>query len=252
MDDDGSYPIAAPPYNKYYGPSQFNVPNAFSLGVNYDLPGMALQNALLRRVAGGWTIAGITSLQSGTPFTVQNTNPLAVKTTAPDGTPITSVNYSAELAAGNLQYVASSGDYNADGNNTDYPNVTGYTQKRKRSDFLKGHGVFPVICSTQLNLLPCDNFTLPAFGSEGNETPNRFVNPGYAETELTLKKATRITERFNFELRLDAFNVFNRVNLQTVDGHIQDHASAPPSTKLSAPMSRRESRTEFGVAECFA
>jgi hypothetical protein len=219
MDDWGSYPTAAPNYNQYYSPSQYNVPNAFSLGWAYVLPGAELPNGLLRRVAGGWTLSGVTSLQSGTPFSVQNTNPLAVSATGTDGLPITSANYAAELAAGHLQYVPTSGDYNADGNNTDYPNVTAYTQKHNRSDFLLGHGIFPVCAG---GALPCGNFTLPAFGSEGNQTPNRFLNPGYADTDLTLKKTTRITERINMELRLDTFNLFNRVNLTTVDPKLQD------------------------------
>lgn len=219
MDDWGSYPTAAPPYNQYYSPSQYNVPNAFSLGWAYELPGDQLHNAILKRVAGGWTLSGVTSLQSGTPFSVQNTNPLAVSTTGTDGAHITSANYAAELAAGHLQYLPTSGDYNADGNDTDYPNVTAYTQKHNRSDYLKGHGIFPVCAG---GALPCGNFTLPTFGSEGNETPNRFVNPGYADTDLTMKKTTQITERVNVELRFDTFNLFNRVNLTAVDGHLQD------------------------------
>jgi len=231
MDDWGSYPTAAPPYNLYYSPSQYNVPNAFSLGWAYQLPGDQLPNAFLKRVAGGWTLSGVTSLQSGTPFAVQNTNPLAVSTTGTDGVPITSANYAAELAAGHLQYVPTSGDYNADGNNTDYPNVTAYTQKHSRSDFLKGHGIFPVCAG---GALPCGNFTLPAFGSEGNETPNRFLNPGYADTDLTLKKTTPITERVNFEIRLDTFNLFNRVNLTAVDGHLQDTTFGQSSSTYAA------------------
>jgi hypothetical protein len=219
MDDWGSYPTAAPPYNQFYSPSLYNVPNAFSLGWAYELPGAELPNQILRRVAGGWTLSGVTSLQSGTPFSVQNTNPLAVSTTGTDGVPITSANYAAELAAGHLQYVPTSGDYNADGNNTDYPNVTAYTQNHNRSDFLLGHGVFPVCAG---GALPCGNFTLPSFGSEGNQTPNRFLNPGYADTDLTLKKSTRITERVNVELRFDTFDLFNRVNLMAVDPKLQD------------------------------
>jgi hypothetical protein len=219
MDSWGNYPTAAPPYNQYYSTSQYNVPNALSLGWAYDLPGAELPNAILRRVAGGWTVSGITSLQSGTPFTVQNTNPLAVNATGTDGVRITSANYAAELGAGHLQYVPTSGDYNADGNNTDYPNVTAYTQKRSRNNYLVGHGIFPVCAG---GALPCGNFTLPAFGSEGNQTPNRFLNPGYADTDLTLKKTTRITERVNVELRLDTFNLFNRVNLMAVDPKLQD------------------------------
>ena len=219
MDDWGTYPTAAPPYSRYYSPSQYNVPNAFSLGWAYELPGADLSNGLLRRVSGGWALSGVTSLQPGTPFSVQNTNPLAVSATGTDGLRVTSTNYAAELAAGHLQYVPTSGDYNADGNNTDYPNVTAYTQKHNRRDFLKGHGIFPICAG---GALPCGSFALPVFGSEGDETPNRFLNPGYADTDLTLKKTTRISERVNFELRLDTFNLFNRVNLMAVDPKLQD------------------------------
>jgi hypothetical protein len=242
MDDWGSYPTTAPPYNQYYSPSQYNVPNAFSLGWAYQLPGDELPNAILRRIAGGWTVSGVTSLQSGTPFSVQNTNPLAVSVTGTDGVPITSVNYAAELAAGHLQYVPTSGDYNADGNNTDYPNVTGYTQKRNRSDFLVGHGIFPVCAG---GALPCGNFTLPAFGSEGNQTPNRFLNPGYADTDLTLKKTTRITERVNLEVRLDTFNLFNRVNLMAVDPNLQDTTFGQSNSTYAARNMLLGARVNF-------
>ena len=242
MDDWQSYPTAAPPYDQYYSPSPFNVPNAFALGWNYQLPGDSLQNAFLRRVAGGWTLAGITSLQSGQPFSVMNTNPLAVSTIGTDGVAITSTNYSSELAAGHLKYVPTSGDYNADGNNTDYPNVTAYTQKHSRSAFLIGHGIFPVCAG---GALPCGNFTLPAFGSEGNETPNRFLNPGYADTDLTLKKTTRITERVNLELRLDTFNLFNRVNLTAVDPKLQDTTFGQSSTTYAARNMLLGARVNF-------
>jgi hypothetical protein len=232
MDDWGSYPTAAPPYNVYYSPSQFDVPNAFSLGWVYELPGDQLSNGVLKRIAGGWTLSGVTSLQSGTPFSVQNTNPLAVNTTGTDGVAITSTNYAAELAAGHLQYVPTSGDYNANGNNTDYPNVTAYTQKHNRSDYLVGRGIFPA-CPNGPGYLPCGIFTLPTFGFEGRETPNRFRNPGYADTDLTLKKTTRLTERVNLELRFDTFNLFNRVNLTAVDAKLQDITFGQSSSTYS-------------------
>ncbi len=231
MDDWLSYPTAAPPYAQHYSNSAYNVPNAFSLGFAYDLPGSNLQSAWLRRVAGGWNLSGLVSLQLGTPFTVQNTNPLAISTTGRDGRPITATNYAAELSAGNLQYVPTSGDYNADGNNTDYPNVTAYTQKHGRGDYLRGKGIFPVCAD---GALPCGVFTLPAFGTEGNETANRFTNPGYADTDITFKKVTRITERVSLELRLDTFNVLNRVNLNAVDNKSQD-TTFGQSTSTYAP-----------------
>ena len=208
MDDWQNYPIAYP-YSRFYAPSPWDVPNRFSLGASYELPGEHLSNRILSRVVGGWTLAGTTVLQSGYPFTVYTSAPLAIDTTASDGMPITSANYAAELAAGNLTYASGSGDFNADGDNNDYPSIANYSQKHDRTSFKNG-------------IFDGSQFTLPTFGTEGNETPNQFRNPGYADTDFTLKKLTKIREQLNFELRLDFFNIFNRVNLQGVDTNMVD------------------------------
>ena len=50
-------------------------------------------------------------------------------------------------------------------------------------------------------------------GTEGNQKINQFRGPGFAQTDFTVKKTTNIWERLSLELRLDTFNLFNRVNL---------------------------------------
>jgi hypothetical protein len=123
------------------------------------------------------------------------------------------------LAAGNLRFAPGSGDFNADGNNNDYSSVTGYHQKHNRKDYQVGYGIFPTCPG---GVLPCGQFVLPGVGQEGNETPNQFRDPGYADVDFSIKKVTPITERVNFEFRADFFNLFNRVNLQGVDTNLQD------------------------------
>ena len=240
MDNWQNYPVAFP-YNQFYAPSPWDVPNRFSLGTSYLLPGDHLPNGIERRVLGGWTLSGLVVLQSGYPFTVYTGAPLAISTTASDGTPLTSANYAAESAAGHLVFAPGSGDFNADGNNNDYPNVTSRQQKHDRKDFQVGQGIFPTCPG---GVLPCGQFTLPAVGQEGNETPNGFRNPGYADTDFTVKKVTAITERVNLELRIDFFNLFNRVNLVSsgnnggLDTNLQDGgfgqvtATLPPRNML--------------------
>jgi len=218
MDNWENYPIAYPFYH-FYAPSPWDVPNRFSLGASYLLPGEHLANSIARHVLGGWTLAGTTILQSGYPFTVTTGAPLAISTTAADGAPLTSQNYAAEMAAGNLRFAPGSGDFNADGNNNDYPNVTGYSQKNSRKDYQVGNGIFPTCPG---GILPCGQFTLPVPGQEGNQTPYQFRNPGYADTDLTVKKVIAIWESVNLELRFDTFNLFNRVNLTGVDTNLQD------------------------------
>ncbi len=240
MDNWQNYPVAFP-YSQFYAPSPWDVPNRFSLGTSYLLPGDHLANGIERRALGGWTLSGLVVLQSGYPFTVYTGAPLAISTTASDGAPLTSANYAAELAAGHLVFAPGSGDFNADGNNNDYPDVTSRQQKHNRKDFQVGQGIFPTCPG---GVLPCGQFTLPAVGQEGNETPNGFRNPGYADTDFTVKKVTAITERVNLELRIDFFNLFNRVNLVSsgntggLDTNLQDGgfgqvtATLPPRNML--------------------
>ena len=241
MDDWQNYPIAYP-FSRFYAPSPWDVPNRFSLGASYQLPGEHLPNRLLSRFIGGWTLSGVTVLQSGYPFTVTTGAPLAISTTGADGTPITSANYAAELAAGNLAFAPGSGDFNADGDNNDYTSITSYHQKHNRRDYQSGYGIFPTCPG---GVLPCGQFTLPALGQEGNETPNQFRNPGYADTDFTLKKNTQIRESLNFELRLDIFNIFNRVNLQGVDSNLQDGSFGQTSSTQPARNMQVGARVNF-------
>jgi hypothetical protein len=228
MDNWQNYPIADP-YFQFYAPSPWDVPNRFSLGASYLLPGDHLSNGFARHILGGWTVAGTTILQSGYPFTVTTGAPLAISTTAADGAPLTSANYAAEKAAGNLVFAPGSGDFNADGNNNDYPNVTNYQQKHDRKDYQAGNGIFPTCPG---GILPCGQFTLPQPGQEGNQTPNQFRNPGYADTDFTVKKVTTIWESVSLELRLDTFNLFNRVNLNGVDTNLTDGSFGQTSSTL--------------------
>lgn len=68
----------------------------------------------------------------------------------------------------------------------------------------------------------CGPFSQPAIGQEGNEKINGFRNPGFAQTDLTLEKITKIDERVDFRLRVDAFNALNRVNLNAISSNAND------------------------------
>jgi hypothetical protein len=118
-------------------------------------------------------------------------------------------NYQSELSAGNFAFAPSSGNYSADGDNFNMPGASSYTQKTSRKDY-KYTGVVDSGTVTHAQ------FSQPAFkagGTEGNEKPDQFSGPGYADTDFTIKKTTAIREGVSLQLRLDIFNLFNRVNL---------------------------------------
>jgi hypothetical protein len=178
-DDAGRYPTAINPH-QFYGPSPWDAPNRFSLSFNYELPGLQSGKGALGHITSGWGLSSTNVYQSGYPFTVLTT---------------------AAFSAG--------GDYNADGDNLDYPDVTSYSQGTSRSGFLSG------IFST-------GQFTRPTPGTQGNEKVNQFRNPSFKETDLTAYKNTKLTEKINLQLRFEFYNLFTRPNL----GNVRNDLSA--------------------------
>ena len=104
------YPVAIDPA-QFYGPSIWDSTNRLSITASYTLPGLDKGHGFAGRVTSGWVASTVTILQSGHPFTV-NTSAAFQPTRDANG------NINGLLAA--------SGDYNADGVNNDYPNVTTY------------------------------------------------------------------------------------------------------------------------------
>jgi hypothetical protein len=166
----GSYPTQLNPH-QFYGPSPWDVPNRFSLSLNYELPGLNGGHGFAGKLTGGWGVSATSIFQTGYPITVVTTAP---------------------FSAG--------GDYNADGDNLDYPDVSSYHQGTSRSEYLNGS-------------ISASQFTAPTPGTNGNEKTGQFRQPSFAETDLTAFKDTHITERVNFQFRFEFFNLFNHPNL---------------------------------------
>jgi hypothetical protein len=192
-DDAGQYPTALDPA-QYYGPSPWDVPNRFSLTFNYTLRGLSNGQGLVGHLTGGWGISGTSIYQSGYPFTVVNTAPFDPLTNAQGKF---------------IGYAPGSGDYNADGDDYDFPDVTTYSQGRSRAAYLNG-------------IFSPGQFTLPSFGAEGNEKSNLFREPNFAETDASVYKDNRIGERLTLQLRFEFYNIFNHPNLTNVDANPVD------------------------------
>ena len=202
QDDASAYPSEANP-KQYYGLSPWDVPNRFSLTLNYQLPGLSGGRGFMGRVTGGWGISGTSIFQSGYPAMVWTTASFQPICAGAGACP----------SAGNpaIGFAPGSGDYNADGDTAgvagvglDYPDTSSYHQSTSKSAFLNG-------------AFSAGQFTQPAFGTQGNEKANQFRTPNFAGTDLNFYKDTRLTERINFQIRFEFFNIFNRVNLTAFD-----------------------------------
>jgi hypothetical protein len=63
-------------------------------------------------------------------------------------------------------------------------------------------------------------FAFPAFGTFGNAGRNILDGPGYRNVNASLLKNARLSERVNLQLRLEAFNLFNRPNFDLPDNFL--------------------------------
>ncbi|HKP73434.1 MAG TPA: TonB-dependent receptor, partial [Pyrinomonadaceae bacterium] len=63
-------------------------------------------------------------------------------------------------------------------------------------------------------------FAFPAFGTFGNSGRNILDGPSYKNVNASLLKNTRLGERFNLQLRLEAFNLFNHPNFNLPDNFL--------------------------------
>jgi len=63
-------------------------------------------------------------------------------------------------------------------------------------------------------------FAVPAYGSFGDAGRNILVGPGYANMNLAVLKQVRLNARARLQLRLEAFNLFNRTNFNLPDSFL--------------------------------
>jgi hypothetical protein len=183
------------------------VPNRFSLSFNYEIPGVEKGKGAAGILTSGWGASGTSIYQTGYPATVTTSAPFLaycknenLNTTAP------------YCSASNpaVSYAPGSGDFNADGDSTDYPDVKNYSEGNSKSAYLTG-------------AFTANQFSAPAtFGSEGNEGSNQFRQPNFIETDMNIYKVTRLSEGVDFQIRFELFNLFNRVNLTSFDTNLAD------------------------------
>jgi len=102
---------------------------------------------------------------------------------------------------------AGGGDYNADGDNYDFANVSSYHQATSRSAYVTG-------------IFTAGQFTAPTPGTNGNEKSNQFRNAPFVQSNVTLYKDTRLTERRNLQFRFEFYNLFNHPNFQNIQGDL--------------------------------
>jgi len=188
------------------GNSIYDIRHRLVLNYVWQLPGQNLKGAM-GWIAGGWSLNGIWSFQSGAhfePFTGAGRN---LQGTNEDGS--CSV---ADVADGAC--INTGGDFNLDRGQNERPNSTvSLLSGVSHDSWANGWGATDTgTIGTITTSGPAITFSSPCLACVGNLGRNTFVGPGNWNADMTLSKIFKITERVSLKFDANAFNIFNRTN----------------------------------------
>lgn len=156
----------------------------------YDLPVFRSQQGMVGRVLGGWQLSGITTFETGVPLNV--TNGLDADGLGGGAVDRPLVNPSGRAGVRALVDPSSPTGYV----NPDVPGPNGTFVRTPINP--SDARYIGVAANTGATVLP-----------GGNAGRNTEFVPGQKNWNMSLSKSIRLNERFNLQLRADAFNVFN-------------------------------------------
>jgi len=163
-----------------YGSSAFDARHRLTFVFSYDFPRPSFGPAFVPRVLGGWRVTGQTVVQAGFPVNLQDSNELSL---------VCSTTYS-------------------------------FYACPDRPDFVSTPHLLDPRASANHQWFDPASFTDNAVGTLGNVSRGFLRGPGYWGTNFSIQKDTKITERMNIQLRLEAYNVFNHANFANPDGDV--------------------------------
>jgi len=161
-------------FAQQYGPTDFNRPQRLILWYSYDIPS-AFHNGPLGTLLDGWTVAGDSAFQDGTPLTIFDT------------------------AAGTIYGVT---------NNNRVQLCPGMTAKNILSSGSVGSRINNYF---NLNSAFCPSTGVSADGGTdyGDSGVGTVLGPGQNNWDMTLMKHFKLTETHALQFRAEFYNVFN-------------------------------------------
>jgi hypothetical protein len=217
------------------GRSDFDIHQQLAADGTWTVPN-SYNSALERNVLGGWQFGGVWIFQTGMPFTVY-TGAAFIPVCTNLGVVVSSVN--GQCPAGSTLTGNSGGDYNADGSDYDMPNVPAFGRHlsgQPHKKFLTG-------------VFLASAFPAPALGAEGNLGRNTYDQPGYNNLNFNFSKFFSTPWFFGERLRIEAkgevFNLFNRVNLNTVNSDLSGGLFGTSGNQLPARSLQLHLRASF-------
>jgi outer membrane receptor protein involved in Fe transport len=174
------------------GRSMFDARHRFVLSYEWSVPFFREGNTWYAHVLGSWQLSGIFTVATGTPFTVFDSNDVALEGTAP------------EISGFSSQRPNIVSNPSTPGAVAANPGCTAPKQTRTAADWFN----------------PCA-FVEAATGTFGDEGRNAIEGPGYSNWDFAALKDIPLTERDRLQFRAELFNFLNHTNLRLPESDIQ-------------------------------
>ena len=214
--DDGSGPYTTPDYEFLpgynHGPSDFDSRNMIKLFGMWSPVIFHGGNNLLEKVVGGWNVSGIVNLHSGFPFN-------------PTYGGIGCNAFYQNSGNCNLRPTSYLGGAGTSTTTDSFKTSAGHFPKSGAAYFTAPKVVQGNPWSTDVAPVPTALPQAPGIGR------NAFVGPAYSDTDLAITKAFGLPsmrvlgENARLELRANAYNLFNQLNLTNVATGITDKSN---------------------------
>jgi hypothetical protein len=175
--------------NASRGLSDFDRPHRFVASYRYDLPFYKGETGVKAALLSGWALSGITTFQSGTPFSVTDSGA---------GTGFLGAGFTPGTLSGSL--VAGSTLASASTTGSIQSRLDGYLNVKA---FTAAAQLYPAQCLTN------GNFCTTDFGNLGR---NLFRGPRQQNWDFSLIKNFKLTERQSLRFTTDFFNIWNHAN----------------------------------------
>ena len=185
-----------------WGSSDFDLRNRVAVSPVWESPWFKSGKGYKTQTLGGWTVSGVFTARTGTPFSIYDYTDNLNLYTIPRLTPATAIT---SYRTGGGQLTNGPNLYNL--LNVPVPSVTGPLDPALGiSDF----GPFPA----------------------GMTHRNSFRGPGAWTTDVGVSKIFKLTERVGLEFRAEGFNIFNHHNMYVNTSNL-DYSSQGPGATLA-------------------
>ncbi|HEY2013288.1 MAG TPA: TonB-dependent receptor [Bryobacteraceae bacterium] len=180
----------------------YDLRHVFHANGTYELPfgaghRLLSSNPVWSRVAGGWTVGGIFTWQSGAPFSILSQRATLNRT----GIRAAQNTASSSLTGSQLSNVVG---FYMTGDGPFFINPANINPRDGRGTTQEGQPTFAG-----------QAFFNPGPGTVGGLQRRMFDNPAAVDLDANITKVTRITERQSIELRLEASNALNHPSFYT-------------------------------------